>query len=302
MSGPVTTSGAIVGIILGSFGGMDEALKKSNPFHGFQDADAPNLVSFRVQHVQDAPCSPWITAFLADGRGVRVPVGKDGFDWKEAFHSWEPWSEDDLNAVKDCDDFPCDVKLDRKEAEQMKAATKETRLDKFQSLVAARAERYVKTVERKEYEFPGDPVDPWAYFEKQGLHSSVKLPQKPELWIRKYNLDPKRMKTLHQILDRRAAKSASGTEATLWVRDAYTDHYFDGWGEWATLVCDPAGTANRGVTMIQALFLEVDLLKKGDIISRIGRGKLKGVIEERGGQYLDTAFERIRDAAAAKAK
>src|SRR5437868_5524868 len=121
MSTPV----AIAGIILGSFGGMADVLKTSNPWHGFQSADAPNVVSFRVQHVDRASCPAWVTAFTADVRGVKVPVVKGEHDWKEAFKSWEPWNEDDLNAVKDCDDFPCDVKLDSKEAAAMKAAPKE---------------------------------------------------------------------------------------------------------------------------------------------------------------------------------
>ena len=288
-----TAAVAIAGILLGSFGSPGEVLKTANPWHGFQ-ADGPNVVSFRVQHVDGAHCAPWVSSFLADPRGVRLG-GPPG--WKDAWKTWEPWNDDDLDAVKDCKSFPCDVKVNEKEASEMKSTPKEARLQRWEALVAARAERYLKTDERKEYEFPGDPVDPWEYLSKLGLHSSAARPAKADLWIRKYNLDPKKMKTLHQVLDRRTARNASGTEAALWVRDAYTDHYFDGWGEWASVICDPQGAQNRGVTLVQSVFLEVDLLKKTDLFSKIGRGKLKGALEEKGARYLDVAFERIRDGA-----
>jgi hypothetical protein len=303
-----TQAVAIAGIILGAFGGVDQLLTTANPWRGFQDSDSPKVVSYRVQHVENEPCAPWVKAFMEDPRGVHLgnpekhakwPEWGGWPAWKEGWRSWEPWAGDDIDAVKDCTGYPCDVKLNQAEAAQMKAAPKEERLQKFFDIVQARSERYVKTGDRKEYEFPGDPVEPWAYLEKQGLHSTVKRPEAADLWVRKNNLDPKRMKTLHQVLDRRSAKNAAGTSAELWVRDVYTDHYFDGWGEWASLTCDPKGAPNAGVTVVQALFLEVDLLKKNDIISRIGRGKLKGAIEESGKQYLDTAFARIKDAAQA---
>jgi hypothetical protein len=308
MSG-TTAAVAIAGIMLGSFGSLDEMLKSSNPWHGFQD-DGPNVVTFRVQHVENAPCAAWIAAFTADTRGIHLgtpakqpwPSWRIWPGWKQAWQSWEPWAGEDLDAVKDCSGYPCDVKLNETEAGQMKALPKEQRLEKFNSIVEARTENYLKTGQRKEYEFPGDPVEPWAYLEKLGLHSRVPRPDAADLWVRKYNLDPKRMKTLHQMLDRRTARSASGTQAELWVRDAYTDHYFDGWGEWASITCDPKDSPNRGVTVVQALFLEVDLLKKGDLFSRIGRGKLRGVLQDSGKSYLENAFARIKEAAASPSR
>ncbi|HUP56602.1 MAG TPA: hypothetical protein VM598_04060 [Bdellovibrionota bacterium] len=288
---------AIAGIVIGSFGTLGDLLGKANPWRGFQ-ADGFNLVVLRLQRVDSAECKPWIDAFGAEGRGSQVPLTDDG--WKSAWSSWEPWTGEDIEAVSDCDDFPCDVKLNAAEADAMKKAPEAERMAKFRSLVEARSRRYLKSGERKEYEFAGDPVDPWAHLEKLGLRSQVPRPEKAQLWARKYNLDPKKMKTLHQILDLRSARSKSGTEAALWVRDAYTDHYFDGWGEWATLACDPPGASKKGVTLVHALYLEVDLLKKTDLFSRLARGKLRSAIEEKGGVYLDTAFERIRERAAAR--
>jgi hypothetical protein len=285
---------AIAGLVIGSFGTLGDLLGKANPWRGFQ-ADGFNLVVVRSQRVDSADCRRWIDALLADGRGKPVVPTDDG--WKDAWRSWEPWVEEDLEAVNECDDFPCDVKLDSSEAAEMKKVPEAARMAKFMALIEARSKRYLKSGERKEYEFAGDPVDTWAYLEKLGFRSQVPRPGKSELWVRKYNLDPKRMKTLHQILDRRAARAKSGSEATLWVRDAYTDHYFDGWGEWATVACDAEGKAPRGVTIVHALHLEVDLLKKNDLFSRLARGKLRSAIEEKGGAYLDSVFDRIRDRA-----
>jgi hypothetical protein len=293
MSG-VAAVPALAGIVLAGFGNLGDLTQQNNPWRGFK-ADDFNLASYRAEHVPGANCARWLEALVAETRGTRVHA--PGF--KDGFATWAPWEGDDLDAVKDCDKYPCDVKLNETEAHEMKAQPKEGRLAEFEKLTSARAEHYYKTGERKEYEFPGDPVDPWAFFEKAGLHSSVKLPQKPDLWIRKFNFDPKKMKTLHQILDLRVARAPGGKEATLWLRDAYTDHYFDGWGEWATVVCDPP-PAKAGVSVIQALFLEVDLLKKTDLFSRIARGKLRGAIEEQGSRYLDDGFGRIKNFAVQK--
>src|SRR5256885_12329648 len=48
-----------------------------------------------------------------------------------------------------------------------------------------------------------------------------------------------------------SAPSSFEKEATLWLRDVYTDHYFDSWGEWSHLTC--RGTSKKEIVLIQAL-------------------------------------------------
>src|SRR3954465_193333 len=91
---------AITGIILGTFGSLGEVLHMQNPWHGFQ-ADGPNLMVVRSQRVEGASCKAWVDAFLADPRGVRIGSPENEASWKEAWKSWEPWSSDDIDAVKD---------------------------------------------------------------------------------------------------------------------------------------------------------------------------------------------------------
>jgi hypothetical protein len=46
--------------------------------------------------------------------------------------------------------------------------------------------------------------------------------------------------------------------------------------------------------VIQVLIVELDLLKKTDLISKIMRGKMKSAIEENGQAYLNRAWNRIK--------
>jgi hypothetical protein len=134
-------------------------------------------------------------------------------------------------------------------------------------------------------------VDPWKAFEGSGLKSSIALPEKIELRVRKVDLSPGRVRAVRQVIDQRSAVSADRTEATLWRRDVYTDHYFDSWGEWADVRCDQAaGTA----TVTLAVLLELDLMKKTDLMSKLMRSKMRGATEDNGAVYLDRWFEALR--------
>ena len=189
--------------------------------------------------------------------------------------------------------MPCDVKLNEAETAQMAASEKSVRLAKFTDLALERVHRYQKTQERKEYEFAGDPMDPWKYFDTLGLKSLLAMPAKQQLELRRVDFFPGRVKTLHQVFDTRISVASDRREATLWRRDAYSDHYFDGWGEWADVSC-AAGT----VTVVQAVMLELDLMKKTDLISRLMHSKMRGAAEDNGVIYLTRWFERLRKRAA----
>jgi hypothetical protein len=210
--------------------------------------------------------------------------------------SWTPWSEKDLEAIQDCDDFPCKVKLDQAEVDSMKKSSKEDRVLKFHSLVLERVGRYLKTQARKAYEIPGDPVDPWKLFEERGFKISASRPEAPVIYVRKLNFAPDKMLTIHQVLDRRVARTtgATSSEAVAWTRDVYTDHYFDSWGEWSSIHCN---ASSGELVAIQSLLTEMDLLKSKSIFAHAVFGKYRSAFEEHGKIYLDGQFERLKKAA-----
>jgi len=107
--------------------------------------------------------------------------------------------------------------------------------------------------------------------------------------VRRLDFGPGKMRPVRQVLDRRFASSPD--EAVVWLRDAYSAHYFDSWGEWIDLSCDPK---SRSLVLVQVLLVELDLMKDTDIFSKLGRGKMKSAVEENGSHYLDQTFQKIK--------
>jgi hypothetical protein len=283
----------------GPFGMTPDLLQMGKPWYAFED-HGPVLQLVRVQKMPVKSCKAWTDALVtppaADSKNGLVPVRlSDNVDTLR--RDWEPWTEKDLEPIKECDDFPCKVKFDATEVDAMKNTSPADRVSKFHSLVIARVTRYVKTQVRKAYEIPGDPVDPWKLFEEKGFKPNVARPQTPTLYARKLNFAPDKMLTIHQVLDRRAAEGTIGpatTEAVVWVRDAYTDHYFDSWGEWSSVHCD----ANlKEVVIIQSLLSEMDLLKSKSLFAHAVFGKYRSAYEDNGKIYLDEEFERLKKTA-----
>jgi hypothetical protein len=277
-------------LTLKSFGPVPALLKEKNPWVGFKD-DAAVLTALRAQKAplkSASACEAWIDALVADRALGRAVGPKPQSEWAKAIQVWAPWSADDVKDIESCDKAPCGVKLSPAEGAQMGAVEPAARRSKFPALVYGRAENYLKSEARKEYEFEGDPVDPWKRFEEMGLKSPLSKPAAPSLLLRRIDFFPGRLKTIHQVIDARVAVSPDRRHATLWRRDVYTDHYFDSWGEWTDVSC-----FDGEVTVVQALLLELDLMKKTDLLSRMMRSKMRGAIEDNGEVYLKQAFARL---------
>jgi hypothetical protein len=288
------------GIVLSPFGSIAEKTAGPEAWHGFH-ADGPVLTLVRAQSVGDAACDGWFAALGGQPDGVEFVAGAGEGGWGAAFRAWEPWIDEDREAIRECDELPCDVKLDGTETAAMAAVADDARHERFLGLVRGRLERYARTQERREYEFKGDPIDPWSWLETRGFpNPQAGKPAAPSWVSRRLDFAPGRMRAVRQILDRRVAlpppprkpaRAATGPlTADLWVRDVYTAHYFDGWGERVHLSCDPAA---RRLLAVHALVLEFDLLKKTDLISRLARPRMRHAIEENGRKYLDRAFEDL---------
>lgn len=194
--------------------------------------------------------------------------------------AWNPWGEKEETSVLECEEFPCQVKLSKSEVERLKKVDKKKRKSEFEAIVLDRVSRYVKTGHRTEYEFPGDPVDPWAWLKKKGMTTPLELAKTaPSLQARKL-IFSKEYRPIRQVLDVRTLLTKD--RVSVLVRDAYTAHYFDGWGEWVEAVCEESGE----MIIVQSLFLELDLLKKTDFFSKLNRGKMKREVEKNAKSYL----------------
>jgi hypothetical protein len=276
-----------------AFGTPAALVAKRNPWSGFQSKDAILMV-VRAEKREGESCAAWAQALAAEAPGPKLDVSAKPTreSWANAWKAWEPWSDDDRESVLECSKFPCEVKLDATESKSLAGVPREARFQKYLELVQDRSLRYLKSQERKEYEFPGDPIDPWPELEKAGFKPLLARPAGVELYSKRVEFIKGQLHVIRQIVDYRSALGASKTEAAVWQRDSYTNHYFDGWGEYAQVQC--AGPGGKSPVILQALILEFDLLKKTDIVSVISRGNMKSAIEKHGKIYLDQWYERVR--------
>lgn len=240
-------------------------------------SEDPLLVSARVEQIElKNTCEETLKQSLTWVWGIE--------DFKKA---WMPWTLEDESAVRYCEEFPCDVKLNKPEVDQMKSKSLDGRQKKFEELVLTRWSAYEKTLKRPEYEFKGDPVDPWSYFGDKNLNIGKDiLNQKPKVEYRRYEFAPGKLRPLRQVLDHRTYLDASKTRVLHLVRDAYTAHYFDSWGEWVSLECPDLKKQN--VILTQVLFLELDLLKKKDLFSVFSYSKMRMTVEQFSKSYQDS--------------
>lgn len=299
MSAPGTIAlaslASLASMNLGPFGSLPQLMQQSNPWHGFH-SDGPALLSARVERVEfqsaGMTCKNWLAALTTLKPGVRLRESLDNRDWKEALREWEPWTESEISGVKNCEQNPCDVKLNSLEVGELKKSPRDGRWNQYLRLIYARLQSSLRTGVRSEYEFPGVPLDPWEYFEKQGFRPGFESSRQTSTWVRRFVFSDQKAKTLHQVLEQKTALSPHGNSAAFWLRDAYTDHYFDSWGEWGWVFCD-----SQGAVLVQALFFELDLLKKNDLFSKLMRRKMREESEKQSKLYLDELFSRIKKAA-----
>lgn len=214
--------------------------------------------------------------------------------------AWKPWSSSDLKAIESCDSFPCAVKLDGKEVGVLENVEKDKRKNIFFDLVGKRVSAYETSDVRSEYEFPGTPIDPWKKIieieSKQKNEIKPSAVKKKKLTTRFHRFTDQSYRPLRQVFDvRMDAKSETDRVRLSWlVRDAYTAHYFDGWGEWIELSC----VASKKLLILkQGLFLEFDLFKKTDFFSRLSQGTMVNRLRELSDVYQrlerDSLFKKI---------
>jgi|GEM_PF-2308127 len=268
---------AAMSLLLLPFGLDSELLQKNNPFHGFDYKDAL-LTMVRIEKLEKVDCEKLLST--AKTLPLEGQVGKD-------FSAWAPWEQDELEGVEDCDDFPCKVKLSSAETAFLKTLPKQSRLIKYEDLVLARTLKYQKLGLREEYEFPGAPQDPWSAFAKTGLKSTLTPISDGKLIYRKNNFSMGQTKPLRQVMNEKWASNAS--EVLRETRDVYTNHFFDSWGEYLDLNC----TEGAG-QLTQGLVVELDLLKKGDLLSLISRSRMREAFHENGAKYLDKIAARLK--------
>jgi hypothetical protein len=88
------------------------------------------------------------------------------------------------------------------------------------------------------------------------------------------------------------AVASSPTEYLSVLRDVYTNHFFDGWGEYLDVSCEVDSGA---VWLAQGLVVDLDLLKKGDLFSVISRSKMREAFSDTGSRYLERIAEKLKE-------
>lgn len=281
------TGWAALGMMLTPFGGVEKLVSTQEAYQGFHD-DGPilSLIRIDLREILDAKeCLKLEKAIRAYslGENVHAEIGKRGLQ-----SGWAPWTRVEDESIEECERFPCAVKVTEPEVLQIRSTHPATeRKAKYLELISDRIKRYLKSGVRGPRDRGGEPADPWELFERHGFRSPLSMPQNGTLWLRKVELIPGRARDIRQVIDRRFAsklETRTGiTESTIWLRDIYSNHYFDSWGEWIHLSCDPG---RKAALLIQGMMLEFDLLKKKDLLSRMARPKMRSGVKESGWKYL----------------
>jgi hypothetical protein len=278
-------------LVLTPYGNINTALGKKNPWHAFQ-ADDPILSGVRVERAQAPDCSLWIQAFINNTRSIKI--GRPTSFVNES--QWSPWlpvEKNEREAIEDCHEEPCSVKLSEAEVKQMGETPENQRYLKFLGLVIDREDAYLKNGTRSSYEYSGGITDPWKYFEDNGYKSDLAMPKTASLGLRKLDFHNSRARPIRQLVDRRLAVSQDWTHATVWIRDIYTNHYFDSWGEWGNISCDPV---QHQVTVVLAVNVEFDVLKNTGLFASISRGSARSSMQTTTEDYLETWWDEIKAA------
>lgn len=279
---------AAAGLILPPFGLIPE----KSSWHGFESEGSVLFVG-RVDQMDSANCKDWMDQLNSDSLGTPWEI-------ERLKDLWSPWEEEERQIIKDCETSPCKVKLNEFESAKLLHTPPDHRFGFYLSMIDNRAKEYLKFQKHTGYEFPGEPFDVWAYFKKYKIDqlgvfdsSSALQKTKSQLWARKIEFGSSRARPLHQILDRKVIKASSGQAMTVWIRDVYTDHYFDSWGEWIHIQCHYP--KKGALTWIHILALDFDLLKKEDLVSRIARGSMRSGVKAQGFLYLDQYLEKLKN-------
>jgi hypothetical protein len=281
---------ALPAIVLDPYGNVNTLLEKSNPWRTFYD-DGPVLAEIRVSREEATNCKAWESAFFNNTREIRL--GKPHSPTPQTqWSTWFPMEDRENEAIEECQKQPCEIKFNDAEVAQMAAAPKSDRMNAFLSAVILRGDAYLKDGTRSSYEYAGGIGDPWKTFEKLGLKSSQPMPEKPNLGLRRMDFHNDRARVIRQLLDRRVTSSKDQTQATLWVRDVYTNHYFDSWGEWGNFSCDPI---KHEVTLTLAVTLEFDVLKNTGVIASVAKRSAKNSMKDLMETYLDSWAGQIKD-------
>jgi hypothetical protein len=281
---------AVPAIVLDPYGNVNTLLEKSNPWRTFYD-DGPVLAEIRVSREEASNCRAWENAFFNNSREVRL--GKPRTTTGETqWATWFPMEPRESESIENCHQQPCEIKLSDPEVGKMAAAAKADKLNVYLSSVIARGDAYLKDGTRTPYEYSGGISDPWKTFEKLGLKGDLSMPSTPNVGLRKLDFHNDRARVIRQMVDRRVMSSKDQTESTLWLRDVYTNHYFDSWGEWGNITCDPI---KREATLTLAVTLEFDVLKNNGLLASVAKRSAKNSMRDLMENYLNTWADQIKE-------
>ncbi len=266
----------------------ETALQKNNPSVEFVD-QSPVLFTvyfqrFPVKEGLDQRCASAIQALSGATPVTPYANGPLGAPWS-------PFTEDEQELLQECEAQPCKVKLSGAEVEDLQHKVPADRMARYQELIQARVQAYLASRERKSYEYVGGIRDPWAEWIERKWLNEGDVTGAPVLSLRKLDFLSSQARAIRQVLDVR--KSQSARTFLFFNRDLYTDHYFDSWGEGMKLVCRPGA---GDITFEAMQWVEFDLLKSTDFLSRISRPKMRQTIQEQQRKQIDQWVALVKKA------
>jgi len=272
------------------FGDFSLLDKTAQPFYDWVKDEAV-FHTLKIEHVPFQGKCEGVLKSLSEWRPFSdsYKTGPEGFEALDK--SWAPWSENDMDAITDCDSFPCKIKTNPKETDRVKVAKPDERKRKIFEIISARAVEYLKSRKRFEYDTPGVPLDPWIWLKQHDypIGDALAKLKNPQLYSRIYRFTDSGYRPIRQILDLEMLKS--GNRIDWFIKDIYTAHYFDGWGEWIRVECDEQ---KKDLRFVMSLALDFDLFKNKDILSVLGRPKMKEALSQNTEKYQGLQLSELK--------
>ncbi|MCM2277932.1 MAG: hypothetical protein NDJ89_07625 [Oligoflexia bacterium] len=235
-------------------------------------------------------CARWKRALpraATRERGAAIQARPGHSAWSAIAAGWQSWNASERDQISGCRKHPCRVKLEPDEVARLAQAPSAGRLKLYEKIIDERVAGFLEG---------GAPAgSPWDAL-KAAIMGTLgprgAIAQSPEqasreLWSRKIDFAPGKMKTVRQLLELRDTSAPEA--ASSWLRAIYSDHYFDSWAEWAQVRCD-----GGQIVLAAVLVTDLDLLKKNDLFTKLGRPKIRAAAEERGFAHLERVLADIR--------
>lgn len=193
-------------------------------------------------------------------------------------------------AITNCNQYPCGVKLAADEVAELSKIGKDpaVRHRRFRELVDAR----VRARTTRAYDYATRVADLESVYLRMGLSPfetktpSVRWTESRVLPLDEWAGDRFGVKVWPTWQVMEWERLSTPTRRLIRVQDLYSAHYFDRWAEWHEVDCEKK-------RWFLSVWIEIDELKKGGLAVFFGGGMIRSASREYGHRYLDAAAKAL---------